>query len=269
MIITSSKNEKIKLINKLKIKNKRDKYGLFIIEGYREVLRAEIANIKFDSLYICPKLFLGENENNLIDKIKDKNVPIYEVEKDVFEKFSYRDRADGILAIASSFHHSLDDIEKIIKNKKNPFLVVLEKIEKPGNLGTILRSSDAAGVDAIIVTDPVTDIFNPNVVRASVGTLFTKPIAIQTNENVLNFLKKNKINILAATPHAKKVYFDENFDSSIAILVGAEQYGLTDFWMKNANVQVKIPMLGIADSLNVAAATIVLLYEAIRQRKTY
>lgn len=265
--ITSSKNEKIKKIVKLKDKNKREKYSLFLIEGYREILRAVDADIEIESLFICPSLFLKNNENKLIEKIREDNIPIYDCLEDIFKKISYRDRPDGLIAIAKQFNNDLESLKTIIKNKKNPFLVILEGIEKPGNLGTILRTSDAAGVDAVIVADPMTDIFNPNVVRASIGTLFTVPIFVSDSEKILKLLKENNIQIVATTPSAKTIYTDANLNKPIAIAFGTEQLGLSKIWMENSDILLKIPMLGIADSLNVAAATTILLYEAVRQRK--
>lgn len=185
--------------------------------------------------------------------------------EEVFAKISYRDRPDGLLAIAPQVHRKLSDL----RLKKNPFLVVAESIEKPGNLGTILRSCDAAGVDAVIVCDPTTDIHNPNVVRSSVGTLFTLPVLEASGEETLSFLKKHGIAIVAATPHAKVEFTQVDLTVPLAIVVGTEQYGLSEHWMKQSDLAVKIPMLGVADSLNVASATTLLLYEVLRQRSHF
>jgi len=179
---------------------------------------------------------------------------------------AYRDRPDGLLAIATQHHNKLSDITKKIKSKKNPLILVAEAIEKPGNLGTILRSSDAVGLDALIVCDRCTDIHNPNVVRASVGTLFTVPVIEATTEETLTWLREHGFLILAATPQAKEEFTKVNMAQPLAIAVGTEQLGLSKVWMENADIQVRIPMNGIADSLNVAMATTLLLYEALRQR---
>ena len=157
---------------------------------------------------------------------------------------------------------------KDLKLKPQPFLVIAESIEKPGNLGTILRSADAAGVDAVIVCDPTTDIHNPNVVRSSVGTLFTVPIVEADSGETLRFLKERGIAIVAATPSAKAEYTRVSLNGPVAIAVGTEQYGLSESWMKQADIQVRIPMFGVADSLNVASATTLVLYEVVRQRNT-
>lgn len=266
MIITSNKNEKIKKIIKLRNKNKRDKYSLFLIEGYKEILRASNSKIKIESLFFCEDFFLKDNEPGLIEKIKNKNSSIYDCKKEVFEKISYRDRPDGLIAIAKTFKNELKNLKKIIKNKKDPLIVVLEGIEKPGNLGTIIRTAVAAKVDAIIITDPKTDIFNPNVVRASIGSLFSIPIYVTNSKEAINFLNENKISIISATPHAKVIYTDVDLKKGVAIAFGTEQVGLSDIFMKNSNNLVKIPMFGDIDSLNVAQSSTILLYEAIRQR---
>lgn len=264
--IISLKNEKIKKIIKLKNKNKRDKYSLFLIEGHREILRASQANVEIESLFICPSLGLKDNESSLIDRIKRANVAVYECSQDIFSKISYRDRPDGLIAVARQFKSDVEDLKNIVRNKKDAFLIVLEGIEKPGNLGTILRACDAAGVDAVIVADPLTDIFNPNVVRASIGTLFTVPIFVGDGKKILKILKENDIRIIAASPVSDILYTDADLKKPIAIAFGTEQLGLSKIWMENSNIKVKIPMQGAADSLNVACAATILLYETYRQR---
>lgn len=265
-ILTSTQNPRVKALIQLWDKRERDKTNKFIIEGFREISRALSAQHSFDSLFFCPELFLGENENGLIDQIKKQNVPIFCCSEQVFRKMSYRDRPDGLIAVAPQKHLTLASLEKK-KFSKPPFLLVVESIEKPGNLGTILRSSDAVGLDALIVCDACTDIHNPNVVRASVGTLFTVPVIEATSQETLAWLQKNKISILAATPSAKQEFTEVNMLGPLAIAVGSEQLGLSQLWMEKANIQVRIPMCGVADSLNVATATTLLLYETLRQRR--
>lgn len=262
--ITSLQNSKIKEVLKLWKRNEREREDLFLIEGFRELSRAASAHLKIESLFICPELFLGENEKQLIAEIKKAGAKIFDCTEAVFRKISYRDRPDGLIAISQQMHHALDDLGKIAK--KNPFYVVAEGIEKPGNLGTILRSSDATAVDGVIVSDRQTDIHNPNVVRASVGTLFTRPVVEVEGELALNWLKKKGIRIAAATPSAHLEYTQADFRGPIAIVVGTEQYGLSKRWLQGADIQVKIPMLGASDSLNVAMAATLLLYEVVRQR---
>lgn len=261
-LITSLQNPKVKEAVKLRDRKPREESGLFLIEGYRELKRAVDSGRKVQTLFTCPEFFLGSNEQALIDQCKA--VLHLRCTKEVFEKISYRDRPDGLLAISPQVHLKLSDV----KLKKNPFFLVAEKIEKPGNLGTILRSCDAAGVDGVIVADPTTDIHNPNVVRSSVGTLFTLPVLEAGSRETIAWLRKQGIAIAAATPHAKINFTEADFTVPLAIVVGTEQYGLTEEWMKEADIQVRIPMHGIADSLNVASATTLLLYEAVRQRNS-
>lgn len=258
--ITSVQNPKIKEAVKLRERRERDSLGLFLIEGYRELLRAKEGGIVFKQFFYCPSLFLGENEQALIDSIDAAH---FICSEPVFRKLSYRDRPDGLLAVAEQRHLTLDDLPKVEK----PLYVIAEAIEKPGNLGTILRSCDAVGATALIVCDRCTDVHNPNVVRASVGTLFTIPVVEAEGKEVLSWLKGRGIHILAATPHAQAFYTDLDLNCPLAIAVGTEQYGLSDLWMQEADLQVKLPMRGRADSLNVATATTVLLYEALRQRR--
>ncbi len=257
--ITSLQNTKIKDAIKLRDRRDRDETGLFLIEGYRELKRAVDAGWKIETLFYCSEWFLGENEEALIDRAGGI---AYECSREVFAKLSYRDRPDGILAVAPQVHRSLADL----RLGAQPFFLIAESIEKPGNLGTILRSCDAAGVDAVIVCDPTTDIYNPNVVRSSVGTLFTLPVIEATSLDAIEFLNRHKIAIAAATPRGDRVYTQANFKEPVAIAMGTEQYGLSDLWMNQAELQVRIPMLGVADSLNVASATTLLLYEVVRQR---
>ncbi len=263
-LITSLQNSRVKQAVRLRDRGPRDKSDLFLIEGYRELIRAVDASRHIDILFTCPELFLGENEEKLIRRIVDQGGLLYTCTKEVFSKISYRDRPDGLLAIAPQHHLKLDEV----KLTDVPLLIVAEAIEKPGNLGTILRSSDAVGCDGVIVCDRCTDIHNPNVVRASVGTLFTLPVVEASSEETLKWLRAKGICILAATPSAEKDYTEVDMTVPLAIAVGTEQLGLTDLWMKQADLQVRIPMYGVADSLNVATATTLLLYEARRQRKT-
>ena len=258
--LTSAQNPKIKQLVRLKDRKERDETTLFLIEGYREIKRAADGNVHFHSLYICPEFFLGENEDALINQI---DCDLFELPKHLFEKISYRDRPDGLVAIAHQMQLGLKDL----KVNKTSLFVVAESIEKPGNLGTILRSADAVGAEGVIVCDRCTDIYNPNVVRASVGTLFTIPVIEAKGPDAYTWLKNHNVQVVAATPSALLEYTEADLSGPLAIVVGTEQLGLTDLWMKAADIQVKIPMKGVADSLNVATATTLLLYEALRQRK--
>lgn len=262
-LITSVQNSRVKTVVHLRQRSHRDENGLMIVEGYREIKRALDNQYQPVELFFCPALFQGENEPALIERCRAAGAALFECSRPVFEKIGYRDRPEGLLALGPQIRRSLADLNL----PPNPLLIVAESIEKPGNLGTILRSADAAGVHALIVCDRCTDLNNPNVVRASIGTLFSVPVAEASSADTLAWLQQHRIRILAATPHAQADYFDVALNGPVAIVVGAEQYGLSELWMKNADLNVRIPMLGQADSLNVASATTLLLYEAVRQRR--
>lgn len=266
-LITSLQNSKVKETLRLRDRPDRDQQRLFLVEGYRELLRFTDNGGKAEALFYCPEQFLGSNEKALIDKIAAKGALLYRCSPHVFAKLSYRDRPDGLLAVAQQKHRNLNDLQKVLPTDKAPFLVVAESIEKPGNLGTILRTSDASGVNGVIVCDRCTDIYNPNVVRASVGTLFTVPVVEASGEETLRWLKRQGIQIVAATPGAEMEYTEVDFTRPVAIAVGTEQLGLSERWMDGADLKVKIPMCGVADSLNVAMAATILLFEVRRQRK--
>lgn len=260
--ITSLQNPRIKQLVKLRDRRPRDEAGVFLIEGYRELRRALEKAIPISEVYYAPDWFMGENEGTLLDAAHRAGASLFELSKDAFAKVAYRERPDGLLAVAPQWKRSLQDL----KLPKEPFLLVVEAIEKPGNLGTILRSADAAGCDAVIVCDPVTDLFNPNVVRASTGVIFSVPCLISTSTEVHAWLKKAGVRTVATTPAAKALYTDSDLRGPLAVVMGSEQYGLSDFWLREADLPVRIPMAGQADSLNVAMATIITLFEAVRQR---
>jgi TrmH family RNA methyltransferase len=260
--ITSLQNPRVKQLVKLRDRRPRDEAGVFLIEGYREIRRALEKKIPLRELYYSPDWFLGENEPALIAEAEGVGAQLFELAKDTFAKVAYRERPDGLLAVAPQWRRALNDLTL----PAEPFLLVVEAIEKPGNLGTILRSADAAGCDAVIVCDPVTDIFNPNVVRASTGVLFSVPLVVEDSERVQRWLQERRIRTVATTPAAEKIYSDIDLRGPLAVIMGSEQYGLSDFWLQHADVPVRIPMAGQADSLNVAMATIITLFEAVRQR---
>lgn len=267
-LITSLQNPRLKEVVRLRDRPYREQTQRFLIEGYREILRAASGHYPLETLFVCPEQFLGGNEEALISSIQSEGVEVLRCSIAAFKKMSYRDRPDGLLAIASQRHRQLEDLSPFLQKEEAPFLVVAEAIEKPGNLGTILRCCDAAAVHALLVCDRCTDIYNPNTVRASVGTLFTVPVVETAGDGALNWLKKNGIKIVAATPSASQEFTEADFTVPLAIAVGTEQLGLSQKWMESADIQVKIPMKGVADSLNVAMATALLLYEVRRQRKS-
>lgn len=261
--ISSFSNPRIKTINKLRKRGHRDKAGLMIIEGYREITRALSANVKVQELYYAPDLFQQDDINDIIDQCEQSDIKLFECSKEIFEKISYRDTPDGLLALAPQISNTIEVLKQL---KENPLIVVAETVEKPGNLGSILRSADGAGVDAVIICDRCTDINNPNVVRASTGTLFSVPVVETSSEETIEWLQKNNFVIVATTPHTDNLYTDIDMTGPTAIVVGTEKDGLSDKWLNQHNSEVKIPMFGIADSLNVSTATTILLYEALRQR---
>ncbi|MBU6149430.1 MAG: RNA methyltransferase [Verrucomicrobia bacterium] len=264
MKILSTKNEQIKHLVHLKDKRDRDRHQEYIIEGYRELFHAKNANIPLKKIFYCPELFLGQNEMDLIHSFQ--NCEKIECADEPFMKMSYRDRPDGLIAIASQMHRKREELEKILDSKA-PFIVVVESIEKPGNLGSILRSCDATAVDALIVCDPKTDIHNPNVIRSSVGAFFLVPIFEMESHEAIRLLKEHHIAVLATTPHTDKFYDDVDLRQGVAIVLGTEQLGLSDLWMGEANLKVKMPMLGTIDSLNVSNAASIMMYEVVRQRR--
>jgi len=263
MEITSAANPKIKSVVKLRSCSEREATGEMIVEGFRECRRALDNGYRPHAIFHCPELYLkNENEPQLVDDAVKLGASLFTCSKSAFLKMAYKDRPDGLLMVGPHVSRRLSGLSL----PKNALVIVTESIEKPGNLGTILRSADAANVAAVIVCDRTTDIHNPNVVRASTGTLFSVPVVEATSEEAIAFLSARGFRILAATPHAEKLHFEVDLTGNVAIAVGAEQYGLTAKWMDSASLRVRIPMLGLADSLNVSAAATILVFEAQRQR---
>ncbi len=263
MDIFSPSNPKLKFVVKLRSCATREQSGEMIVEGYRECRRALDNGYRPRAIFHCSELYLkNEHEPALVGECEKLGADVYTCSRICFEKIAYKERPDGLLMVGPHVSITLADL----KLPENALVIVTEAIEKPGNLGTILRSADAAKVAAVIVCDRTTDIHNPNVVRASTGTMFSVPIVEATSDEALVFLKAHNFKILAATPHAEKLHFDVDLTGNVAIALGAEQYGLTEKWMNGAELRVRIPMLGLADSLNVSAAATILVYEAVRQR---
>ena len=260
--ITSRQNPRIKEAAKLRDRRDREKSGLTLLEGYRELTRAFEYGLPMKECFFCPQMFLGSNEYPLLEKLAAAGVTVYEVADHLLTQLAYRDRPEGLIATAVMREHRLADLPVV----SGGFYLVCEAVEKPGNLGSILRSADAAGVDGMILCDKGTDLYNPNVIRASTGALFSVPLAETTSAEALAWLREHHIATLAATPHTDKIFTEVDMTRGVAIIVGREQTGLTDFWMTQADLNVVIPMLGKIDSLNVATATTILLYEAARQR---
>lgn len=260
--ISSLQNPRIKNLVKLRDRRPRNEQGVFIAEGYRAIARAMEQSVFPKELYFSRDWFLGENENALLEQAHAQGAKLFEVSKTAFQKVAYRDRPEGLLAVVDQWSYTLD----ALKLSHPPFLLVVESIEKPGNLGTILRSADAAGVDAVICCDPVTDLFNPNVVRSSTGVLFSMPTVMTTTNDAMNWMQSKSIRTVATTPHTDTLYTDTDLSGPLAIVMGSEQFGLGETWLAAADQKVRIPMAGQADSLNVAMASLVTLFEAVRQR---
>ena len=259
--ITSAQNPKIKRLLQLQQKSsERRKAGLFVVEGIREVERCMEKDYEIDTIFYLNK-DLSENVSKIIEK--NKNIKLFEVSPTIYEKIAYRGSTEGVIAEVKTKDKTLQDL----KLSENPLVVVLESVEKPGNLGAILRSADAAGADALIVCDPLTDLYNPNLIRNSTGAIFSVPCVACTSEECIKFLKENNIQILTAQLQDSELYYDTDMKCGTAIVMGTEATGLTDIWRKAADAHIRIPMLGITDSLNVSVSAAILLYEAVRQRE--
>lgn len=257
--ITSIQNPFIKSLVLLQEKAKaRKQSGTFLIEGKREIELAIKGNYQLETILFLPEL-ITENE---INKLVKSKVELIEITKEVYQKLAYRDTTEGILAIAKTKTLSLNDL----KLPDNALVLVMESIEKPGNIGAMLRTCDAANIDAVIIANPKTDLYNPNIVRSSVGCLFTNQIASDTTENVIQFLKDKKIAIFGATLQNSNFYHTQDYTTASALVVGTEATGLTQAWRDNATQNIIIPMQGEIDSMNVSVASAILLFEAKRQR---
>lgn len=259
-MITSLQNPAIKNIVKLSKSKERNEQQLFVIEGARELSLALQSGYRPEAIYLCREMFEKTKYPDLLNSLPGEIV--FDISLPVFAKIAYRENSDGIVVLAKPKQHRLNDLTL----SGNPFLILLESVEKPGNLGAILRTADAAAVDAVVVCDPQTDLYNPNVVRSSVGGLFTVQTAICSSEEAFVWLQANKIRSFAAELQAAEFYQNIDFRHPSAIVMGTEAEGLSDFWLKNATKRIKIPMRGKIDSLNVSVSTAVLTFEAMRQR---
>lgn len=268
MLISSLQNGRIKTIVRLNQRRERDEQRLTLVEGTREVARALQQGIIPQEAYLCPDLLSPETADtvaHLHHLSATAHLPLYEVTPAVFAKIAYREESGGLLLVVPYRQLNLTNLPL----RPNPLFVVIEGAEKPGNLGAILRTADAAGIDGVIVsnTGESTDIHNPNVIRASLGTLFAVPVASAENPAILSWLRQHHIQIVVATPAAAEVYTAVNLTCPTAIIAGSEAYGLSPIWLTQSDIRVRIPMHGIADSLNLSISVALLLYEAVRQRQ--
>jgi TrmH family RNA methyltransferase len=260
--ITSRHNPRVKEAAKLRDARQRAKQGRFIIDGVREIGRALDAGIEFLEVFICPTLCGSLDGKQFGNRLDDCGAIVAEVTAEVFEKLAFGERSDGVVVVAATPHRGIDALEL----PANPLVAVLEGLEKPGNVGAILRSADGAGVDAVIVADPQTDLFNPNTIRASVGTVFGKNVCVASVDETLAKLRAANVVIVATRPGASELYTAVDFRKGTAIVLGSEAHGLSDAWKQAEIAGVRLPMEGIADSLNVSTTAAVLFYEARRQR---
>ena len=251
-VITSTQNARIKHVVTLQQKSSlRREEGLFVVEGQREIEHCIACGYEIVELFVLDTTnYTGDIEPTFVTA-------------QVYEKMAYRESTEGIIAVAKVKSHRLQDLKF---NKRNPLVVVLESVEKPGNLGAILRTAEAANVDAVIVCDPLTDIYNPNLIRASIGGVFSVPVATCASKECIEFLKANKIRILTAQLQDSYDYYDYDMSHATALVMGTESTGLSQQWRDAADVHIRIPMLGRLDSLNVSVSTAILIYEAVRQR---
>lgn len=270
--ITSAQNPKIKELLALQEKSKeRKKKGLFVVEGRRELLHCIEAGYDPFTLFLCPEIISSDDRREIEQAIMDGNrttgqrMPaVIEIPQHLYDKVAYRGGTEGVIAEVYCKDMGLETLAL----KENPLVVVLEAVEKPGNLGAVLRSADAAGADAVIVCDPLTDMYNPNLIRSSIGAIFTVPVATASTEECINWLKDKGIKIYTAQLQDSEWYYDTDMKGGSAIVMGTEATGLTDTWRMAADAHIKIPMLGQLDSLNVSVSAAILLYEAVRQRNS-
>ena len=263
MLITSTQNSLVKKAVSLRESKARKASGLTLIDGVRELKRAWDSRVALDQVFYCPKLFAAHGSEELLSQLNAAGVETVEVNEMVFAKMTFGERQEGLLGLAVIPQRKLSDIHL----SKKPLVVIVESLEKPGNLGAIARTCDAVGADVLIVCDPKTDIYNPNVIRASTGIIFSLAVVSATKEDVLAFLKAKKIKACATIVDTKQLYTQADFSGAVAVVLGTEDKGLSDFWTRAADIKIKIPMHGAADSLNVSTSAAIVLYEVLRQRK--
>ncbi|MBQ9201625.1 MAG: RNA methyltransferase [Bacteroidales bacterium] len=260
-LISSLQNPRIKQLLRLQSKaRERREQQLVVVEGAREITIALNNGYQPEQLLVCEELYARSDYRGLLSRLPESRC--LGLTRPVFEKLAYREGSDGVLALMRPKPHSLDDLSL----PDNPFLIVLEAVEKPGNLGAILRTADAARADAVIVCDPLTDIYNPNVVRSSIGCLFSVPLAVCSSQEALIWMHNLKIKVYAAELQAASWYHEQDFTGPSAVVMGTEADGLSAFWLENADTRIKIPMRGLIDSLNVSVSTAIITFEAMRQR---
>jgi len=260
--IRSFQNPRVKAAVRLRDRQHRQKQGRFLIDGARELGRAIRAGLPLVEVFVCKPLCAGPDARQVLAALPGCGAEILHVTEPVFEKLAFGDRAEGVLGVAAIPSRTLADLAL----PDRPLVAVLEGVEKPGNVGAVLRTADAAGLSALVVADGRTDLYNPNAIRASLGTIFTLPVAEATAAETLDWLRSNGLAVYAARVDASVPYTQADYRRPAAIVLGNEAQGLTDVWSADDVTAVRLPMLGAADSLNVSATAAVLFYEALRQR---
>lgn len=260
--ITSRQNPRVKEAALLRSGRERQRRGRFLIDGGREITRAIEAGVRSMEAFICDELCQSPDSRGAVEAIESSGAEVFSVSPEVYEKLTFGDRHDGVIVVAEVVKRGLGDLQV----PAEPIVAVLEGIEKPGNLGAILRSADAAGIDAVIVADGRTDLYNPNTIRASLGTVFRANVCEASSADAVSWLRDKHLPILAARPDAKTLYTDVDLCAGAAIVLGSEATGLSDAWVASDVTAVRLPMHGLADSLNVSTTAAVLFYEALRQR---
>ncbi len=260
--ITSLQNPRVKDAGRLRHARHRARQGRILVDGAREMIRAIEAGVTMREVFVCEKLCTSDDERRLVEMLPGCGAESLRVTKPVFEKLAFGHRAEGVLGVAEMPRHTLDDL----RLPENPLVAVLEGVEKPGNIGAVLRSADAAGVSALIAADAGTDLYNPNAIRASLGTIFTVPVCTATAQETFAWLKSSGIKICAARVDGSVPYTEVDYRGPTALVLGSEAEGLSAAWSAEEVTAVRLPMLGTADSLNVSATAAVLFYEALRQR---
>ena len=271
MEITSTQNPRIKHLLLLQQKSQqRRREGLFVVEGVRELQHCIEGGFEIESLFVNEEIRMKNEEFAAAvpsgEDIAIANSSFFTLPASLYEKVAYRGSTEGVIAIVKERTTTLSNLKSQISNLKSPLIMVLEGVEKPGNLGAVLRSADAAKADAVIVCDPLTDLYNPNLIRASIGAIFTVPTVVCSSEECIAFLKENGIRILTAQLQDSHLYYDTDMRQPTALVMGTESTGLTQQWRDAADAHIRIPMLGRLDSLNVSVSAAILLFEAVRQR---
>jgi TrmH family RNA methyltransferase len=264
LLISSPANPRLKSLTALRRRRTREELGRTLVEGFEELSLALEAGVLPQALFYCPELMLdAPTQTAVVDRVRGRGVETVQVTRAAFEKAAYREGPDGFLAVVPAVTRRCADLQV----GRSALTVLCEGVEKPGNLGAVLRTADAAGAQAVVAADPVTDWGNPNLVRASKGTVFSVPVASDPTSEVLRWLDAQGIALVATTPDTDLDYTEVDYTGPVAIAVGAEKYGLTDRVLEQAAYRVRIPMVGRANSLNVATSAAIVIYEAVRQRR--